>query len=222
MDRHTQKITLYKNVTPVAVTSSTDATPIVVTATAHGFATGDRVLIYGHTTNIAANGIFKVTRLTANTFSLQDEFTGASVAGTGAGAGSGGICLKAPPIILMSDFRNIILQVGTSGSATVTLKVPGSAGIPDGASTFEPGNPRKDLVNFGATVVPDTNPYTFLQIIDLDTAGASNGATGIAVTGTDINKQYEVNINLDKWLTVIPISWTQGAITVVALCTSNL
>lgn len=221
MDRHTQKITLFNAVTPVAVMSSTDATPIVVTATAHGFVTGDRVLIFGHTTNVAANGIFKVTVLTANTFSLQDEFSGASVAGSGAGAGSSGVCVKAPPLLLVSDFRNIVLQVGTSGTATTTLKVAGSAGKPDSASTFEPGNPRKDVPNFGATVSP-SNPYSFLQLINLDTAAAVNGATGIAVTGTDINNQYEVNLNLDKWLTVFPISWTQGAITVVALCTSNL
>lgn len=221
MDRHTQKITLYNAVTPVAVTSSTDATPIVVTATAHGFVTGDRVLIFGHTTNIAANGIFKVTRITADTFSLQDEFTGASVAGTGGGAGSSGLCLKAPPIIFAQDFRNIILQVGTSGTATTTLKIPGSAGIPETPANFGPGSARKDLPNFGATVSP-SNPYSFLQLINLDTAAAINGATGIAVAGTDINNQYEINVNVEKWLTVIPVSWTQGAITVVAICTSNL
>lgn len=222
MDRHTQKITLYRNVTPVAVTSSTDASPSVVTATAHGFVTGDRVLIFGHATNIAVNGIFKAVVLTANTFSLVDEFTGAAINGSGAGAGSGGICLKAPPILMISDFRNITLEIGTSGSTTSTIKVMGSSGIPDSAATFDPGNPRKDLPNFGATVVPATNPYSFMQIIDLDPSTAVNGSTGVVVAGTDINKSYEVNINLAKWLTVIPISWTQGAITIVALCTSNL
>lgn len=212
-----QEITLYDAVTPVAVTSSTDATPIVVTATAHGFVTGDRVLIYGHTTNIAANGIYKVTRVDANSFSLQDELTGASVAGSGAGAGASGIVVKAPPILNVENFRNIILQVNTAGTATTTMKVAGSLGKPNAQALT---SPRYDYPNFGATVIP-ANPYTFLQIIDLDTAAAVNGVTGIAVTGTDIGKQYEINVNAQKYATVFPISWSAGAITIKATLVTN-
>jgi len=212
-----QEVTLFDNVTPVAVTSSTDATPIVVTATAHGFATGDRVLIFGHTTNIAANGIFKVVVVTANTFQLTDEFTGASVAGSGAGAGSSGLAVKAPPVLNVESFRNIILQLGTSGSATTTLKVAGSLGKT--ASSYSSG-PRYDRPNFGATVAP-TNPYSFLQSINLDTAAAVNGATGLVASGTDLNNQYEINVNAQKYVTVFPISWTQGAIYLKAVLTSN-
>lgn len=212
-----QEKTLYSAVTPVAITSSTDATPIVITATSHGLTTGDRVLIYGHTTNIAANGIFKAVVLTANTFQLKDELTGASIAGSGAGAGANGLLVVAPPVLLVTDFRNIVLQVSTSGSATVTLKVAGSTGKPEASALT---SPRYDYPNMGATVIP-ANPYTFLQIINLDTAATVNGATGIAVTGTDINNQYEVNINVQKYVTVIPVTWTQGAITVKAIMTSN-
>jgi hypothetical protein len=71
-------------------------------------------------------------------------------------------------------------------------------------------------VNFGATV-SHSNPYTFLQVIDLDTGTALNGATGIVVAGTDIHKQYEVNINAMKYLTVFPISWSAGSVEVKAL-----
>lgn len=212
-----QEKTLYSAITPKAVTSSTDATPIVVTLNSHGFVVGDRVLIYGHATNVAANGIFQVIAATTNTFTLGDELTGANVAGSGAGAGSGGVVVPAPPVLLVTDYRNVVLQVSTAGSATVTLKVAGSVGKPEASSLT---SPRYDYPNIGATVIP-ANPYTFLQIINLDTAAAVNGATGIAVTGTDINNQYEVNINVQKYLTVIPISWTQGAITVKAILTSN-
>lgn len=213
-----QQVTLYNAVTPVAITSSTDATPIVITATSHGLTTGDRVLIYGHTTNVAANGIFKVTVLTANTFSIQDEFTGANVAGSGAGAGSSGILVPAPPVLLVENFRNVILQVGTTGTATTTLKVAGSLGKP-AVSTRT--SPRFDYPNMGATVSP-SNPYTFLQAINLDTELAVNGATGLVASGADINNTYEVNINAVRYLTVFPISWTQGAITVKALLTNTI
>lgn len=209
-------VTLYDAVTPVAVTSSTDATPIVVTASSHGYTNGQRVLIYGHTTNIAANGIFKVYGVTTNTFKLQDEITGADIAGSGAGAGSSGVVVTAPPIIHLSDFRNIIIQVGTSGTATTTLKIAGSIG----KTPLSSSGARGSMPNFGATVAP-SNPYTFLQAINLDTAAAVNGATGLVASGADINNQYEVNVNGQVFLTVFPATWTQGAITVKALMVTN-
>lgn len=203
--------TILDNVTPVAVTSSTDATPIVVTSTAHGLKTGQWVMIYGHATNIAANGIWNVGAVTTNTFALLNINTGASVAGSGAGAGSGGVCFLAPKIPHSAEFRNAVIQVSTTGTATTTLKVAG---------TLNP-TANSSWTNFGATVSA-SNPYGFLQIIDLDTGAAVNGATGIVVAGTDINKEYEININAMTYVTVFPISWSAGAITVKLLLTNNV
>ena len=211
MQSDTKEYILLNAVTPVAITSSTDATPIVITATSNGLSTGGLVLIYGHTTNVAANGIYKVTKLTANTFSIQDINTGADIAGSGAGAGSSGLCMKAPKIPFVSEFKNAILQIGTTGTATLTVKVAGSLGIPSN------GN----CPNFAGTVSP-TNPYTFLQAINLDTGAAVNGATGIAASGADINITFEININSIKYLTVFPSSWTQGAITAKLLLTKSV
>lgn len=212
--------TLFDAATPVAITSSTDATPIVVTATAHGFLTGQRVLIYGHTTNIAANGIYLVGVVTTNTFSLLDEITGASVTGSGAGAGSSGICILAPAVMLVSDFRNLVVQIGTTGTATMTLKMAFSAGKSFQYSRHD-NTPRYDYPNMGGTVSP-ANPYSFAQLIDLDTGAAINGSTGIVIAGTDIDKQYEVNTNLMKYFTIIPISWSAGVITAKAIAVTNV
>lgn len=214
-----QEVTLFDAVTPVAVTSSTDATPIVVTATAHGLLTGQRVLIFGHSTNIAANGIFKVGATTANTFALLDEFTGASVAGSGAGAGSGGVCMVAPPVLNTESFRNVLLQVDTSGTATLTLKPIASQGK-SAQYQAQANGPRYDYPNMGATPTP-ANPWGYVQLIALDDGSAITGSIGIALTATDINKLYEVNINLLKYFTIIPTAWTQGAITVKAILSSN-
>ena len=57
--------------TPVTITSSTQASPIVYTATAHGLVTGEIVTIAGVTGETGANGTFIVTVLTANTFSAN-------------------------------------------------------------------------------------------------------------------------------------------------------
>lgn len=215
--RDVREITLYSAITPVVVTSSTDATPIVVTATAHGLSNDARVLINGHSTNIAANGIFRISNVTANTFALVDELTRANVAGSGGGAGAGGILVPAPAIVRLEDFRNCIVALSTAGTATTTIKFAGSLGKPDASALL---SPRYDFPNFGATVTP-ANPYTFLQAINLDTAATVNGATGVVVAGADIVNTYEVNINAVKYFTVFPISWTQGAITVKLLLTND-
>lgn len=62
---------LPEQVQPTAVTGATNATPIVITAVAHGLTTGEQVYIQGVGGNTAANGLWTVTVLTADTFSLN-------------------------------------------------------------------------------------------------------------------------------------------------------
>ena len=67
----------------INITSSTYATPIVITtSTSHGLITGDIVIVYNHQTNVAANGQFTITVLSSNTFSLNGSAnTGGSAGG---------------------------------------------------------------------------------------------------------------------------------------------
>jgi len=215
--RDTKEIVIWNAVTPVAITSSTDATPIVVTATSHGLATGDLVQINGHTTNIAANGIFRVTVVTANTYQLQNHVTGANIAGSGGGAGSSGVMVRAPKIAFVGDWVNAVLSVVTSGSFNGTFKIAGSVGRP---VVLASDKTSEGTPNFGATQSA-SNPYTFLQIINYDTAAAVNGATGVTSAGTDLNNTYEVNINAVKYLTLVFTAWVAGAVTVKLLLTDN-
>lgn len=201
-----KEYTIFDNVTPIAITSSTDATPIVVTATTHGFSDGDLVLIYGHTTNIAANGIYRVANATTSTLELTDKDSGADIAGSGATAGSGGLIVAAPKVPLAIDFVNVVISVFTSGTATLTLKAAGAVG--------------STPPNFGATVSA-TNRYDFIETVNLNDGSDVDGGTGVAATGTDLTKQLEFNINRMHYLTVIPTAWTQGAITVKMVLSYN-
>lgn len=70
----------------VAIVSTTDATPIVVTTAGHTKNNGDLVFIRDHTTNVNANGLHIVANEDATTFELTD-LLGVDVAGSGAGAG---------------------------------------------------------------------------------------------------------------------------------------
>src|SRR5574344_2114034 len=53
------------------VSNATNATPIVITAVGHGFLTGDKVQISGVGGNTAANGVFTITKIGTDTFSLD-------------------------------------------------------------------------------------------------------------------------------------------------------
>lgn len=68
------------------IIGATNASPIVVTVTAHGYETGDQATIANVLGNLAANGNWTITVLTADTFSLDGS--------TGDGAyTSGGTCV---------------------------------------------------------------------------------------------------------------------------------
>lgn len=76
------------------ITSSTNASPIVITAAAHGRQTGEWVTVASHLVNTAANGTWRITWVTANTFSLDDS------TGNGAGAATGTFTLLGiPPLV---------------------------------------------------------------------------------------------------------------------------
>lgn len=62
------------------ISSSTNASPIEITTSSHGLATGDTVIITGHTTNTNANGTWEITYVSATKFTL-DGSTGNDVGG---------------------------------------------------------------------------------------------------------------------------------------------
>jgi len=67
---------------PVAVTGATNASPIVLTSTGHNLVSGDVISVSGVLGNTAANGIFTVTKVDANSFSLNGSSgNGAYVSG---------------------------------------------------------------------------------------------------------------------------------------------
>lgn len=76
------------NASAVSITSSTNASPIQITKTSHGFVTGDIVNITGHNTNTSANGVWKVTRVDDNNYTLD----GSVGVGTGGASGTATKC----------------------------------------------------------------------------------------------------------------------------------
>ena len=72
--------------TSKAIVASSNASPINVQVTSHGYSTGDIVYIYSHATNLTANGMWRITYVDANNFTLDGSI--------GIGTGSGGTSTK--------------------------------------------------------------------------------------------------------------------------------
>lgn len=221
MNIKTQKVTIFDNVLPQVVTGSTDATPIVVTKAAHGYSTGDFIMIQGHATNLNANGIFKIIVLTANTFALYNPLTGLPVAGSGGGAGTGGIMAKFSTTqiaIYSNDFREFVYQLTTTASAALTLKFAISEGRPESASQTA----AQDVPLFGAPITAN-NPYSMVQFAPEDTnTPIADGDTGLVLSGTDVNGQsYRLITSHAKYMMPLLTAWSAGRITLI-LDISNL
>jgi hypothetical protein len=70
----------------VAIVSSTDATPIVVTTGASTWVVGQTVTIAGHLVNTTANGTWRIRTVVGNAITLE-YMNGANSVGAGGGAG---------------------------------------------------------------------------------------------------------------------------------------
>lgn len=105
------------------VSNATNATPIVITAVAHSFLTGDKVYIIGVGGNTAANGVFTITKIGADTFSLDGS------------VGNGAFSSNGTAVIYPSADKNLpnkayvdngdlksIVQIGTCSTAAATAE----------------------------------------------------------------------------------------------------
>jgi len=122
------------------ISSSTNATPIVVTtAVAHGFTNGDIVYVDGIATGTSGNGIWAITAASGSVFSLTDPVSGANAVGNG--VGSGGFCFNLGPSTsgdFFDDFDAAL--IGSKVNLTGNTIVSGVADANDVTFTSVSGN----------------------------------------------------------------------------------
>lgn len=178
-----------------AIDSSTNASPIVVTDASHGLATGDQVTVIGHATNTAANGTWTVTRVSANTFSLDGS------TGNGVGGGTGTWAKVQMPAIFTQDAEGVSVSIDTDGGgdAAFTLKLWASDQVdpPDAAEAQS-----------------TTNQYDFVDMIDKEDGASVDGDTGFVVSAADDHRQFEANVNGARWMGILATAGTAGEATV--------
>lgn len=166
----------------IVIVSSTNATPIVVTATSHGLANGDRVCIQGHTVNTNANGAFRIANVATNTFELTTDVAGVDVAGNGVGGATGSIM-----DMELQDFADISgVDAGPIVIGTPTF----TGGIFDGSNLTFPsvaaGDPLQGILFYNNTPAGNGDK-TLIAFQGSDTV------TGLPVTpdGNNINLTFD-------------------------------
>ena len=105
------------------VSNATNATPIVITAAAHGFLTGDKVFISGVGGNTAAYGAFTITKLGADTFTLDGSVGNGAFSGNGTAViyPSADDNLVTKAYVDNKTVPDTIVALGTISTGTTTL-----------------------------------------------------------------------------------------------------
>lgn len=166
-----------------AIASSTNATPIVVTSTAHGFTNGDLVIIGAHVTNTAANGVWLIAGVAANTFQLTRP-DGTNSVGNGVGGATGYAVCLGPSAAgdNWDDFDGAV--VGTPQTLTSPTVTSGVADAADPTFTAVTGATVEAVLLYKDTGTASTSRV--IAIIDgrhivTVAADAATSATTIAV-----------------------------------------
>jgi len=88
------------------------------------------------------------------------------------------------------DWKNITFDIGTlsfTTGSTVTIKAQGAV-----------GDTKPDF-SAAATLA---NPWTYIQIVDVNTGIAKDGSTGVTIAGADDLDKYEFNTNGLDWVSL--------------------
>ena len=108
----------------------------------------------------------------------------------------------------VSDFKNIQLELFTSGNANLTVKIQGSLRGPNNQPDF-------------SIAASSTNRWDYLAVWDLNPSTLIPGSTGIAVTGTDIVKNLLVNVDGIVWLNCVVTAHAAGTVSANAVVYNN-
>lgn len=164
------------------VSGGTNATPIVLTVTAHGYSVGDFVYVAGVTGLLSANGIWKISATATNTITLADPVSGGNPVGSGAYV-SGGYVINLGPSTsgdFWDDFSGAIVgSKQTLGSKTFTQGVFDA--VDPSFSSVLTGNVVRLAAIFKDTGADSTSPIiaflTGAHIVTVNTAAATSATT---------------------------------------------
>jgi hypothetical protein len=146
------------------LTAATNATPIAISVTGHGYSTGDTVVVTGVVGNTAANGTWEITVTDANTFTLDNS------AGNGARTSGGTARLR----------NNTRVMLASAVTQNIASTGPGRAAWTASADVT-------------ATLITTTKEHYESDNIDI-AAGFTTGLAAYWPTGTlDLSGYQQVS-----------------------------
>ena len=104
------------------------------------------------------------------------------------------------------DFKNVQIQLATTGNADMTIKIQGSL------QNLEP------TFSSAASV---SNHWDFIGVYDLNGGGFVSGSTGFAPGGVDIVKNLLVNVDGINWLNIVVSNYVAGSASATAVMYTN-
>ncbi|MGH8626451.1 MAG: hypothetical protein ACREYC_14675 [Gammaproteobacteria bacterium] len=139
-----------------AITGATNATPIVITATSHGFSNGDIVYVDGVGGNLAANGVWKIANQATNTFELTRP-DGTNAVGS-ASYTSGGVAVNMGPGAAGDNYDDFNgCAVGTDQTLASKTVAAGVLDAADPTWTAVTGNTVEAVALYEDTGTPSTS-----------------------------------------------------------------
>lgn len=164
----------------IAISGSTNATPIVITVGANShLKTGDRLAISGVTGNTNANGIWTLEAVTATTFKLL----GSVGNGTHGGTVRAGLVFDKTP--LMKGHTGQLL-LGGNGVATLLLEAFGSYEEFAAGDNSKLGYVDAPVIGSGSGLVTNTNATP--------SSGSTLGSSSIAIAAAQEGVSFDINM----------------------------
>ena len=163
----------------LGISGATNASPIVITtASAHGYANGEEVLIWGVAGNTAANGFWKIANITSDTFEL--------VGSTGNGAYSAGtdFALNLNDLEFLGD-RSAGARVATSSALASKTITSGYLTANNPTFTTPSGDEFELLVLFKDSGDPATSPLIMITGESANFPFTPNGVDDVEIIITD-------------------------------------
>lgn len=157
------------NIAPLSITAATNASPSVVTVTAHGLSNGQAVNISGVVGATGLNGTWLLANVTANTFTLTDI--------AGVPVNTPGVWASGGSLILLLTFPGLARVASGDGYITkCKLALDGIAMV---------GNWRLFLYNSLVTPLADQVTFTILKANNTNRTGYIDIATVTGGAGSD-------------------------------------
>lgn len=107
---------------------------------------------------------------------------------------------------LVENFKTVVFSVTGAGSPTATIKF------------FTSDN---ELPPDSTAAQSATNAWDYVQVIDLQSGSGIAGDTGIAFTGSDDTRRFELNLNGARWCGAVITAISGGNVTILMRAFAN-